>query len=108
MIINRSCRVYLAMVGVFPDQSLANLKFFLTALVGSTSVVANFVSLLHEANTFLEYANSIFITSTVSMVAVCFVITCVARSRLFALIDSSNDLVNEREYRSDNPIFICK
>lgn len=97
MKIIQSGRKYLGMLGVFPNQSLNNVKIFITVTVSATNVGGNFAFLFHEANTFIEYANSTFITLSATMVAVCFVISSVYRSRIFALIDAGNDLVKKSE-----------
>lgn len=69
----------------------------MATIVSAVNVGGNFMFLFHEASTFLEHANSIFLTATATMVAICFVITSVKRSRVFGLIDSGNDLVQKSE-----------
>lgn len=86
---------YLAGMGVSRNQSLINVKFLVAVFFNVVNVSGNFAFLFHEASTFLEYANSIFLTSTVTTVAVCFLM--MALSRMFETIDAFEKLVEKSE-----------
>lgn len=86
----------LAILGINPNQSLANVKFFIAMIVYATDVSGQLI-LFHEANTFFEYANSIFLTSTITMAAVCFIITASIKALVFTAIDLFEKLIEKSE-----------
>lgn len=87
----------LALMGINPDQSLFNVKFLVALAFNIENIGGNFAFLFHEANTFIEYANSIFLTSTVTTVAVCFVLMASNKSHIFETIGSFGQLVEKSE-----------
>lgn len=97
MKIIQSGQKYLEILGVSPNQSLVNVNFFLTIIVIATDVGENLIFIFHEADTFLEYANNIFVTTTVTMIAIGFVIGSVKIKRVCALIDLAEKRIEQRE-----------
>lgn len=94
---------YLAMMGVSHSQSLLNVKFSVAIFFQIMNVSGNFAFLFHEAKTFVEYANSIFLTATVTLVAVCFLMMALSRAFIFETIGMFEKLVDKSEY---NPTYI--
>lgn len=86
---------YLTILGIGPNQRIFNIKFFTSVVVYATDVGSNWIFLVYEASTFFEYANSIFLTTTVTMVATCFVILSFIRPRVFGLIDLSENQIEK-------------
>lgn len=92
----------LAIMGINPHQNLFNLKFLFAMVIHTTNVEGNWMFLIHEANTFVEYANSIFMTSTITVSAVCVVIIAFERSLIFVTIDLFEKLVDKSENSQRN------
>lgn len=88
---------HLAIIGVTPNQNLINVKFLVALIFNIENVSGNLAFLFHEANTFVEYANSIFLTSTVTVVAVCFLMMATNKSVIFHTIESFEELVEKSE-----------
>lgn len=87
----------LAILGIKPNQSLFNLNFLFVVFINATNVGGNWLYLIHEANTFVEYANSIFITITITMAAVSVLILAFEKSLIFTSLDLCEQLVEKRE-----------
>lgn len=85
----------LALMGVSQGESLFNVKFLVAILFNIINVSGNLAFLFHEASTFVEYANSIFLTSTVTTVAVCFVLMASSKLLIFDTIDSFEKLIEK-------------
>lgn len=91
---------YLAVMGVSHSASLINVKFLVALFFNVVNVSGNFAFLFHEANSFLEYANSIFLTSTVTTVAVCFLMMALSRELIFETIGSFEKLIEKSECKA--------
>lgn len=87
----------LAILGLRPTQSLINIKFFAAIFVYATNVVGNCMFLFHEASTFFEYANSIFLATTITMAATFLIIAGSVKTLMFSTIDSFTKLVEKSE-----------
>lgn len=96
----------LAILGIKPNQSLFNLNFLFAVFINATNVGGNWLYLIHEANTFVEYANSIFITITITMPAVCVLILAFEKSLIFTSLGLCEQLVEKRENNKWN--ILCK
>lgn len=88
---------YLAVMGVSHSETLINVKFLVALFFQVVNVSGNFAFLFHEASTFVEYANSIFLTSTVTTVAVCFLMMALSRELIFETIGAFEKLVEKSE-----------
>lgn len=88
---------YIAILGVRPNKSLINVKFFVAVVANVTNVAQNFLFLIREANTFIEYANSIFLISTVTMTVVSFTIAVMVRSYAFEFMNLAEKQIDESE-----------
>lgn len=100
MEIVQSGRKYLAMLGIGPDHNFKTVKCVFASFVYVTNVGGNLGFFFYDAETFLEYANSIFITATITMVAVCFGILALQSSHITAIIDLGTSLVTKSEFSS--------
>lgn len=87
----------MAILGIKPNQNLVNLNFFFAMFIYGTNVAGNWLFLFYEAHTFVEYANSIFMTWTITVSAVCVVIIAFERSLIFITIDLFEKLVEKSE-----------
>lgn len=83
----QSGQKYLSILGVSPSESLINVKFVTVIFAKAIDISLNVIFPIFEASSFHEYTNSIFLTSTVTMVSVCFVLSVLKISNFFALID---------------------
>lgn len=107
MTLLQSSRKYLAMFGISPCQSLLNVKFFMAAFANAINVGSNWIFLIFEANSFQDYTNSIFLTSTVTMEAICFVLFNLKNSRIFAFIDLFDKRIENSELEIELSIIYC-
>lgn len=90
---------YLALLGIEPSGKFVNAKSVFATFVFFTNIGLNAAYLFYEANTFIEYANSIFLTATVTMVAIIFVIAVFHGPIAFVIIDLFEKLVEKSEYK---------
>lgn len=91
----QSVQDYLAMLGLSSNQSLFNVKFFTAEFFMFANVGCNWLSIIYEANTFREYANSSFLTSTYIMAAICFTIFAKERNHIFKMIEIGTKLLEK-------------
>lgn len=91
---------YLAMLGIGPDHRLKTVKLLFATVVYITNVGGNLGFFFYDAKTSVEYANSIFITATITMVAACFVILASQNPLIIAVIDLGDILVMNSEFQS--------
>lgn len=88
-----------AIIGICPNQTEASYKrikitFFLFGL----SVLLSTVFLCREANTFLEYSNSLYVTTAVTMVTIIYAISIFKMSKLFEYIYEFRKLVEQSRF----------
>lgn len=86
-----------AMLGISPSQSLISLKFLMALFIIVANAGLNWAFLIYEADSFREYTNSIFITSTTTMVAVCFGILAFQRPRIYKLFYFTEEQIEKSE-----------
>lgn len=95
---------YMAMMGIYPTQSLINVNFFLTIFASAINIIANWAFLVFEASSFREYTNSIFITSTITMIVMCEIYFTLKKSRIFAVIALCENQIAKSELIHINQI----
>lgn len=88
----QSAQDCLAMLGLSSNQSLFNLKFLMAEFFMFANVGCNWLFIIYEANTFREYTNSSFLTSTYTMAAICFTIFAKERKHIFKMIEIGTEL----------------
>lgn len=93
----QSAQSYLTMLGMNPNQRLVNVNFFVAELIIATNVTLNWLFLIYEANTFREYTNAIFLTSTITIAAVCFTIFATESEHIFNMINIGEKLIEKSE-----------
>lgn len=98
MNIIQSGQKYLAILGVCPHKSLTNAKFLFAMTVYAINVSGNCIFLFYVADTFFEYANSIFLTTTITTAAVCFIIMALEKTLIFTAINLFEELIQKSKY----------
>lgn len=89
----------LEFMGLTAAQNLYNEKVlmaFLILFIENTTVL---VFLFHEADDFIEYANSIYAITATNLITVCYII-------IITLIDDIFELIDNLEYTIDNSMCI--
>lgn len=94
----QSGKNYLALLGINSTQNVINARSFFASFVFFTNVGLDASFLFYEANSFLKYANSIFLTATVTMIATIFYIAVLQGPNAFEIIDLFEKLVEKSEY----------
>lgn len=72
--------------------SLFNVRFLIASFFIFLNSALNWGFLIIEAQTFLEYTNSIFITLTTTMIAACFAILSSTMEELFSKLKTAEEL----------------
>lgn len=91
---------YLAMQGINLDQNLKCMKLFFAIVAYASNVGGNFGFFCFDAKTPLEYANSILITSTITMATACFAILASQNTQIYGTIDLAQILIDKSEYKN--------
>lgn len=97
MIYLKSVLQNLTIMGMVRNQSLFNGKFLVASFFIALNSALNWAFLIIEAQTFLEYTNSIFMTLTTTMIAACFAIVSCKVTKLFVLLKFAEELTENRE-----------
>lgn len=93
----RSTQRYMAILGIYRNRNLLNVKFLMPEIIFFTYVLQNWLFLTFVASTFREYTNSIFLTSTDTMAAACFTIFATKKGHIFKMIDIGKELIKKSE-----------
>lgn len=87
----------IAVMGFRPNHSQLNVKFLLATFFIVLNAALNLGFLLIEAQTFLEYTNSIFMTLTTAMIAACFAILAYKINNLFSKLKTAEEITEASE-----------
>lgn len=87
----------LAVIGMKSNQSLFNVKFLIASFFIVLNSAVNWAFFIIEAETFLEYTNSIFMTLTTTMIAACYAILAYKVSKLLALLKFAEESIENSE-----------
>ena len=85
------------LLGIHPNQTLMNGRFWMAFIQISMHAVLNWAYLLIEAKTFWEITNAVFITSTTTMIAVIFPFIASKRPKMYAMLQNAEEMVNKSE-----------
>lgn len=88
----QSSKSYLAMVGICRNKNLMNVNFLMTEINILAFALQNWLSLIFECSSFRDYTNSIFMTSTITMIAVCFTQYATKGKSIFKVIDILDEI----------------
>lgn len=94
-------------LGICLDQSnhRFNTKIFFISFSYGLTCVSYFLFLFYEANTFWEYTNNIYATSTAILIVTCFLIIIYQITNVFELIENCENFVNKSESQTSNAIY---
>lgn len=82
-------------VGIDSTQNPFNRKVLIIFSVCCISIISACIFLFHEANNFMEYSNSIYITTAYLLVTVCYTLLITKMEDTFDLIDNFESTVDE-------------
>lgn len=87
-----------SLLGIVPKQSKrSRLKLVKTCLIYGLFTISNISFLVFDVNTFTEYVNNIYVTSTVIMITSQFTILVIKNDQVFKLIIDCENLIDESE-----------
>lgn len=86
----------LAILGLKSDQSLLNVKFLVASFINLVNLTLN-LAFLNEAQTFLEYTNSIFMCLLTALLTACFAIVSYKINALLVLLKFAEESIDESE-----------
>lgn len=86
---------HLAMTGIRLKQSLINKNFFVTDFIIVKTAIQCWLFLIFECNNFREYINSIFLTSTFTMAAVCFTILATEKRLISTMLGLTLEIIEK-------------
>lgn len=82
-------------LGISREQHLLNWKILTAFICYWVDNALNCIFLIREVNSFSEIANSIFITSETTTIAICFTIWITQKDKMFHLIDIAEELADK-------------
>ena len=87
-------RKNLAILGIDANYSRLNRKSAITWFSDALAITLSILFIIFKANTFLEYSMNIYITLTMSVIWISFMIMLYKKVKLFKLIDAMEAIVN--------------
>ena len=95
------CQKNFEFLGLIPNQPRCNQKSVTTFLILTLTFTLDAVFLFFKANTFLEYTQNAYITTTVFAAWIGFIIMVLQKQKLFELIDHMEKYGDESEYHEN-------
>lgn len=87
-----------SLLGIVPKQSKSSRKkLAMTSSIHILDTTSSLIFLVFKANTFIEYVNNIYVTTTGIMMSICFANIAVKSDKLFDIINGVEKFVDESE-----------
>ena len=88
----------LGISSIAANQNSFNCRTVIGLLTFGSSTFLHLVFLFHEAKTFGEYTDNIYMTTATVATAVCFINVILNMNKVFQYIESLDEIVNKSEY----------
>lgn len=92
-------RKNLAFYGIASHQHPFNLRNGLSLIVYSLAIILICIHIFYEAETFQEYANSIFMATVQIAVSSIFIFNACQMKSFFGCVNEAERIINESEYK---------
>lgn len=83
------------MVGIDSTQNPFNMRILMVISVCCMCIISTSVFLFHDANNFIEYSNSIYLTTATMLIIVCYIVLITKMEYIFVQIQGFESVIDE-------------